>query len=42
MALVERLQMGDAAGAAAVNRQHRQRASRELLAIFEQFRLQQM
>lgn len=42
MALVERLQHGDAAGAAAVNRQHRQRASRELLAIFERFRLQQM
>jgi DNA-binding GntR family transcriptional regulator len=42
MALVERLQQGDAAGAAAVNRQHRQRASRELLAIFERFRLQQM
>ncbi len=42
MALVERLRAGDVAGAAAVNRQHRQRASRELLAIFEQFRLQQM
>jgi len=42
MALVERLRQGDAAGAAAVNRQHRQRASRELLAIFERFRLQQM
>jgi DNA-binding GntR family transcriptional regulator len=42
MALVERLQQGDAAGAAAVNREHRQRASRELLAIFERFRLQQM
>jgi DNA-binding GntR family transcriptional regulator len=42
MALVARLQAGDAAGAAAVNRQHRERASRELLAIFEKFRLQQM
>lgn len=42
MALVERLQAGDAPGAAAVNRQHRQRASRELLAIFEKFRLLQM
>ena len=42
MALVERLRAGDAAGAAAVNREHRQRASRELLAIFERFRLQQM
>lgn len=41
-ALVERLSAGDAAGAAAVNREHRQRASRELLAIFERFRLQQM
>ncbi|MBX3585457.1 MAG: GntR family transcriptional regulator [Ramlibacter sp.] len=42
MALVDRLREGDAAGAAAVNREHRQRASRELLAIFERFRLQQM
>ncbi|MFY3383770.1 GntR family transcriptional regulator [Paracidovorax sp. MALMAid1276] len=42
MALVERLREGDAAGAAAVNREHRQRASRELLSIFERFRLQQM
>lgn len=42
MALVERLREGDAAGASAVNREHRQRASRELLAIFERFRLQQM
>jgi DNA-binding GntR family transcriptional regulator len=42
MALVERLRRGDAAGAAAVNREHRQRASRELLDIFERFRLQQM
>lgn len=42
MDLVERLRQGDAAGAAAVNKEHRQRASRELLAIFERFRLQQM
>ncbi|HYF17610.1 MAG TPA: GntR family transcriptional regulator [Ramlibacter sp.] len=42
MALVDRLRQGDAAGAAAANREHRQRASRELLAIFERFRLQQM
>jgi DNA-binding GntR family transcriptional regulator len=42
MALVERLRAGDASGAAAVNREHRQRASRELLVIFERFRLQQM
>ncbi len=42
MALVERLREGDADGAAAVNREHRQRASRELLVIFEKFRLQQM
>lgn len=42
MALVDRLRQGDAAGAATVNREHRQRANRELLAIFERFRLQQM
>jgi DNA-binding GntR family transcriptional regulator len=42
MALVDKLRQGDAAGAAAVNRAHRQRASRELLAIFERFHLQQM
>lgn len=42
MALVDRLREGDAAGAAKVNREHRQRASRELLMIFERFRLQQM
>jgi DNA-binding GntR family transcriptional regulator len=42
MALVERLRQGDAAGAAAVNRGHRERASRELLVIFEKFRIQQM
>ena len=42
MALVDRLREGDAAGAAKVNREHRQRTSRELLVIFERFRLQQM
>lgn len=42
MALVERLRAGDTIGAAGVNRQHRERASRELLNIFEQFKLAQM
>ncbi|MEO7245066.1 MAG: GntR family transcriptional regulator [Rubrivivax sp.] len=42
MQLVERLRAGDVAGAAQVNRSHRERASRELLAIFERFRLNQM
>ncbi|RZL99038.1 MAG: GntR family transcriptional regulator [Variovorax sp.] len=41
-ALVECLRTGDSAGASAVNRAHRQRASRELLALFERYRLQQM
>jgi DNA-binding GntR family transcriptional regulator len=40
--LVDRLLAGDAAGAAAVNRAHRERASRELLAIFERYKLAQM
>ena len=40
--LVERLRAGDARGAAEVNRTHRARASRELLAIFERFKLAQM
>ncbi len=40
--LVERLLAGDCAGAAAVNRAHRERASRELLAIFEHYKLAQM
>jgi DNA-binding GntR family transcriptional regulator len=39
---VECLRTGDSAGASAVNRAHRQRASRELLALFERYRLQQM
>ena len=42
MALVERLRAGDAEGAAKVNRAHRSRANRELLAIFEHYRLAQM
>lgn len=41
-ALVQRLAEGDAAGAARVNREHRQRASRELVGIFRSFRLQQI
>ena len=42
MALVDRLRAGDAKGAAKVNREHRSRANRELLAIFEHYRLAQM
>ena len=42
MQMVERLRAGDAAGAAAVTRAHRERASRELVAIFEHFKLAQM
>jgi DNA-binding GntR family transcriptional regulator len=42
MQMVERLRAGDAAGAAAVTRAHRERASRELVAIFERFKLAQM
>lgn len=37
-ALVERLLAGDAEGAARENRAHRERASRELLAIFERYK----
>jgi DNA-binding GntR family transcriptional regulator len=40
--LVEMLRAGDARGAAEVNRRHRERASRELLAIFEQFKFAHM
>jgi DNA-binding GntR family transcriptional regulator len=39
-ALVKRIRAGDAAGAAAANRAHRERASRELVEIFERFQLQ--
>ncbi|GAA4338408.1 GntR family transcriptional regulator [Pigmentiphaga soli] len=42
LALVQRLADGDAVGAARVNREHRQRASRELVGIFRNFRLQQI
>ena len=42
MQMVERLRAGDAEGAARVTRAHRQRANRELLAIFERFKLAQM
>jgi DNA-binding GntR family transcriptional regulator len=42
MALVECLAAGDAEGAARLNRAHRQRASAELLAIFEHYRFQQL
>jgi DNA-binding GntR family transcriptional regulator len=42
MHMVERLRAGDAEGAARVTRAHRQRANRELLAIFEHFKLAQM
>jgi DNA-binding GntR family transcriptional regulator len=41
-ALVERILAGDAEGAARENRAHRERASRELLAIFERYKLAQM
>ncbi len=42
MQMVERLRAGDVQGASLVNRHHRERASRELLAIFERFRLNQL
>jgi DNA-binding GntR family transcriptional regulator len=42
MQLVERLRAGDPQGAASVNRAHRERANRELLSIFERFKLAQM
>jgi DNA-binding GntR family transcriptional regulator len=42
MRMVERLRAGDPAGAAAVTRAHRERASGELVTIFEQFKLAQM
>ena len=40
--LVRRLRAGDAEGAAKVNRAHRERATAELLAIFEHYRVAQM
>lgn len=42
MELVELLAAGDAPGASKKNRQHRERASRELLAIFERYQLQRL
>jgi DNA-binding GntR family transcriptional regulator len=42
MAMLERIRAGDAAGAVEVNRSHRERATRELLAIFERYRLIQL
>jgi DNA-binding GntR family transcriptional regulator len=42
MQMVQMLKAGDAAAAAQVTRAHRERASRELVAIFEQFKLAQL
>jgi DNA-binding GntR family transcriptional regulator len=42
MRMVERLLAGDVEGAARVTRAHRERANRELVVIFERFRLAQM
>jgi len=42
MALLTRIRAGDDKGAVKVNRAHRERATRELLAIFERFRVQHM
>lgn len=42
LALLDRIRAGDAPGAVDVNRAHRERASRELLAIFERYRLHQL
>ena len=42
LAMLERIRAGDAAGAVEVNRKHRERASRELLAIVERYRLNHM
>ncbi|MGH9842605.1 MAG: GntR family transcriptional regulator [Blastocatellia bacterium] len=42
MDLVEMIRKGDAHGAVEVNRAHRQRASRELLEIFERYRFSQL
>lgn len=41
-ALVDCLRREEAEGAARVNRAHRERANRELLAIFERYKLAQM
>jgi DNA-binding GntR family transcriptional regulator len=42
MDMLERIRAGDGRGAVEVNRAHRERASRELIAIFERYRVQQM
>lgn len=42
MEMVQRLRDGDAGGVVAVTRAHRERANRELLGIFERFKLAQM
>jgi DNA-binding GntR family transcriptional regulator len=42
MQLVDMLAHSDAAGAVQANRAHRERASRELVVIFERYRLQQL
>ena len=42
MAMLDRIRAGDAVGAVEVNRAHRHRATRELVAIFERYRLQQL
>lgn len=42
MKMVERLRAGDVDGAAQVTRAHRERANRELVVIFEHFKLAQM
>lgn len=42
MEMVQRLHEGDADGVVAVTRAHRERANRELLGIFERFKLAQM
>jgi DNA-binding GntR family transcriptional regulator len=42
MQMVERFRAGDAEGAAQVTRAHRERANRELVVIFERFKLAQM
>jgi DNA-binding GntR family transcriptional regulator len=42
MQMVEQLRAGDAAGAVAITRAHRERANRELVTIVEHFKLAQM
>ena len=42
MQIVERLRAGDAEGAVRVTRAHRARATGELIAIFERYRLQHL